>query len=323
MVLSLRSLLAAALDRVGRNERAAATLSAALEKAGAQTLADRIDSRRSGGGIEPIVLPAGPNAFRRRRIKMFGLNGNDQIVRAVRDGGWRAFECPLPDVYCLFARRATGQVYDVGANTGFYSLVAVTANHGLTVHAFEPARDVFPLLERNVGLCPRRKHITMTATAVSDKVGAAEFFVPLSSGVVETSSSLEGGFKESHQETYRVPVTTLDDYWRSDGRQPVAMIKIDVEGHELSALLGTAQLVDACRPVLVVEVLARAPLQELDHFRRAHDLVDVRISPAEFVIGEPVRWDPAAWNHLFLPRERLENDLGTLAALGVRMTRVG
>jgi hypothetical protein len=101
------------------------------------------------------------------------------------------------------------------------------------------------------------------------------------------------------------------------------MIKIDVEGHELSALLGTKELVDACRPVLVVEVLARAPLQELDDFRRAHDLVDVRISPAEFVIGEPVRWDPAAWNHLFLPRERLENDLGTLAALGVRMTRVG
>ena len=73
---------------------------------------------------------------------MFGLNGNDQIVRAVRDGGWRAFECPLPDVYCLFARRSTGQVYDVGANTGFYSLVAVTANRGVTVHAFEPARDV-------------------------------------------------------------------------------------------------------------------------------------------------------------------------------------
>ena len=223
----------------------------------------------------------------------------------------------------LFARRATGQVYDVGANTGFYSLVAVTANHGLTVHAFEPARDVFPLLERNVGLCPRRKHITMTATAVSDKVGAAEFFVPLSSGVVETSSSLEGGFKESHQETYRVPVTTLDDYWCRGGRQPVSMIKIDVEGHELSALLGSAQLVDACRPVLVVEVLARAPLGELDEFRRTHDLVDVRISPGQFIIGDPVRFDPEAWNHLLLPRERLDDDLAALAALHIPMTRVG
>jgi FkbM family methyltransferase len=323
MVLSVRRLLTAALDRVGRDERAAAMLSAALENVGAQTLADRIDRRRSGGGIEPIVLPAGPNAFRRRRIKMFGLNGNDQIVRAVRNGGWRAFECPLPDVYCLFARLSTGQVYDVGANTGFYSLVAVTANHGVTVHAFEPARDVFPLLESNVGLCPHRAHITMTATAVSDKVGEAEFFVPLSSGVVETSSSLEGGFKESHLETYRVPVTTLDDYWRHGGRQPVSMIKIDVEGHELSALRGAGQLVDACRPVLVVEVLERAPLEELDNFRRAHDLVDVRISPTEFVIGDPVCWDPAAWNHLFLPRERLDGELAELAAIGVRMTRVG
>ncbi len=182
-------------------------------------------------------------------------------------------------VYCLFARLSTGQVYDVGANTGFYSLVAVTANHGVTVHAFEPARDVFPLLERNVGLCPHRAHITMTATAVCDKVGEAEFFVPLSSGVVETSSSLEGGFKESHLETYRVPVITLDDYWRHGGRQPVSMIKIDVEGHELSALQGAGQLVDACRPVLVVEVLERAPLEELDNFRRAHDLVDVRTAP--------------------------------------------
>ena len=65
MVLSVRRLLTAALDRVGRNERAAAIVSAALENVGAQTLADRIDRRRYGGGIEPIVLPAGPNAFRR------------------------------------------------------------------------------------------------------------------------------------------------------------------------------------------------------------------------------------------------------------------
>src|SRR6476469_4908327 len=107
MVLTVRRLLTAALDRVGRNARAAATLSAVLESVGAQTLADRVDRRRSGGGIEPIVLPVGPN-------------------------------------------------------TGFYSLVAVTANRALTVHAFEPARDVFPLLERNVALCPQRTHVTMT-----------------------------------------------------------------------------------------------------------------------------------------------------------------
>lgn len=254
---------------------------------------------------------------------MFGLNGDDQIVRALRDGGWRAFECPLPDVYFLQTRRCPGQVYDVGANTGFYSLVAVAANRSVQVHAFEPARDVLPLLQANVALSPHRSRITITAAAVSDKVGTAEFFVPVSSGVVETSSSLEGGFKDSHLETYSVTVTTLDEYWRQGGSEPVSMIKIDVEGHELAALLGAGKLVDTCRPVLVVEVLDRAPMSALDDFRHAHDLVDIRLNPGEFVIGDAVRWDPLAWNHLLVPRERLSEELDILAVLGVRMTRLG
>ena len=307
---------------VVNNDRMAARASAVLETVGAQTLADKVDRRRAGSGIVPIVLPAGPHDLRRRRIKMFGLSGDDQIVRAVRDGGWRAFELPLPDVYSVLVRRCHGQIYDVGANTGFYALVGATVNRSTQVHAFEPARDVFPLLENNVALSPHRSRITLTAAAVSDKVGSAEFFVPVSSGVVETSSSLEGGFKDTHLETYSVSVTTLDEYWRQHGSEPVSMIKIDVEGHELSALLGGAALVDMCRPVLVVEVLDRAPMSALDDFRRAHDLVDVRLSPGEFIVGDVVRWDPYAWNHLFVPRERLDKELNTLAALDVRQTRL-
>ena len=39
-----------------------------------------------------------------------------------------------------------------------------------------------------------------------------------------------------------VDVTTLDEWWREQGRPQVAFLKLDLQGHELQALLGAHQL---------------------------------------------------------------------------------
>jgi FkbM family methyltransferase len=282
-----------------KNPRFARPAAQILERIGALTLADRFDRDLSGGDIAPITIPPAPNAVRSQRIKMYRLGGNDQIVRAIHDNGWRGFERPLPDVFCLLVRELKGGVvYDVGANTGFYGLVAVTANRHIEVQAFEPARQILPLLERNVALSPHRNRIEINAMGVSDRCGSAKLYVPPTSGVVETSSSLEPDFKLEHLQSYEVPVTTIDRHWSGIGRPDVAMVKIDVEGHELPALRGATEMVSQSRPVLVVEVLAGAPMAGLEEFVSAHDLVDIRVSPMELVIGDTIQWHELAWNHL-------------------------
>lgn len=191
-----------------RVARAAAQI---FEFSGALTLADRVDRGLSGGDIVAVPLPPAANPLRVHRIKMYWHQGRDQIARAVHDGGWRGFERPLTDIFCLLVRGlGAGVVYDVGANTGFYALVAVTADRNVEVHAFEPARQIIPLMERNVALSRHRNRISINRTPVSDQRGIATLYVPLTSGLVETSRSLEREFKDEHQEAYEVPVTTLD-----------------------------------------------------------------------------------------------------------------
>jgi FkbM family methyltransferase len=287
-----------------------------FECCGALTLADRVDRGLSDGDITAITLPPTATAVRAHRIKMYRLQGRDQIVRAIHDNGWRGFERPLPDIFCLLVRGlGAGVVYDVGANTGFYGLVAVTANRHVKVQAFEPARQIVPLLERNVALSPYRNRISINPIGVSDQCGTAELYVPPTSGVVETSSSLEPEFKNDHLETYEVPITTIDQHWLQLGCPTVTLIKIDVEGHELPALRGATGIVSDGRPVLVVEVLGSAPMADLEAFIAAHRLVDIRVSPMELVVGDTIQFHELAWNHLFVPREKVDDLLATLKRL--------
>ena len=98
------------------------------------------------------------------------------------------------------------------------------------------------------------------------------------------------------------------------------MIKIDVEGHEMPALRGATELVSRGRPVLVVEVLDGAPMADLQDFVAAHDLVDFRISPTELVVGDIVRFHPLAWNHVLVPREKVDDLLVPLKKLELVVT---
>jgi len=304
-----------------RRPRVARTAAQIFEFSGALTLADRVDRGLSGGDITAVPLPPAATALRVHRIKMYRHQGRDQIARAIHDGGWRGFERPLPDIFCLLVRElGAGVVYDVGANTGFYGLVAVTAHRHVEVHAFEPARQIIPLMERNVALSLYRNRISINRKGVSDQSGIATLYVPLTSGLVETSSSLEREFKDEHQESYQVPITTIDQHWLQTGCPRVTVIKIDVEGHEMPALRGAGELVSKARPVLVVEVLDGAPMAELQAFVSAHHLVDLRVSPTEVVVGDIVRFHPLAWNHVLVPREKVDDLLVPLKKLELVVT---
>ena len=54
--------------------------------------------------------------------------GRDQIAAEVARSGWEGFETPLPRFFFQTARRVPGLLVDVGANTGFYSLLGAAAS---------------------------------------------------------------------------------------------------------------------------------------------------------------------------------------------------
>jgi FkbM family methyltransferase len=152
-------------------------------------------------------------------------------------------------------------VFDIGANIGFYTLLAASLMEGRgEVHAFEPHPDVFGALSRNHELNGFRI-LHLNQMAMSDRDGQEALFLP--ADLAWTNASLIPGFTAQH-DTIRVNTVRFDSYCDKNAIRGVDLIKIDVEGAELKVFHGMGRLLDAWRPDIICEVLQPYG-HELDH----------------------------------------------------------
>ncbi|HET7216244.1 MAG TPA: FkbM family methyltransferase [Terriglobia bacterium] len=151
-------------------------------------------------------------------------------------------------VYLQHLRKGD-HILDVGSNLGYYALVAGRAI-GPTgrVLGFEPARDVFSILERNVtrsGL----KNIQVFPWAISDRSEPIEFFgseIPSWGSLIREKDLLQA-------KPTTVQAKKLDDLLDEfPGFQPT-VVRMDVEGGELMALEGAKHLLQKHKPRIFVE----------------------------------------------------------------------
>lgn len=139
-------------------------------------------------------------------------------------------------------RRFPCCIFDVGANQGQFLGLALECLNGreFSVHCFEPGRATFDLLRANVRDDPR-VHLNNfglgrnsgTATLYYDRPG---------SGLASLTRRgldhipVEFGLCES------VEVDTIDNYCSSHGIEAIDLLKLDIEGHELDALMGAQSM---------------------------------------------------------------------------------
>jgi FkbM family methyltransferase len=152
----------------------------------------------------------------------------------------------------LFALRylRPGDVFiDVGANIGFYSLLASSVNSGAPVVAFEPHPVASSRLRENAAL-NSFGNIHVRQVAAGSAAGSAM----LTSDLGEQNRIWTG---EGNDASVQVPVVTLDGELTELGLDPasVALVKIDTEGFEGEVLAGAGRLLDARPgPVWMVEI---------------------------------------------------------------------
>jgi FkbM family methyltransferase len=126
-------------------------------------------------------------------------------------------------------------VIDVGAHVGYFTLLAARlVGPGGRVYAFEPDPSNYSLLRRNIKL-NGYQNITAINQAVSDRSGSGTLFL---SGMDTGSHSLFPSMPVHGVE--EIPVTTLDTFLDREGWPSIHVVKIDVEGSELSVLAGMA-----------------------------------------------------------------------------------
>jgi FkbM family methyltransferase len=104
--------------------------------------------------------------------------------------------------------------------------------------------------------------VEVHSCALSSHEGTAVLRVPRDGRVALTGfATLESRFKSSFDQWYEyvVPTKTLDSF----GLQDVGFIKMDIEGHELSALKGAEQTIQRDRPLLLLEFDSQGVHQEV------------------------------------------------------------
>lgn len=145
-------------------------------------------------------------------------------------------------------RVAGGLCLDIGANIGNHALFFAPLCR--EVWAFEPNPRTFTLLQLNAALAPNVRCFNL---GLSDVAGAATLRVPAHNiGMATLQPGAPGA---------AVPceLQRLEDLPGLEA-QRVALVKIDVEGHEPAALRGALDMLRRDRPVVVFEQL----LEEID-----------------------------------------------------------
>lgn len=137
-----------------------------------------------------------------------------------------------------------GTFLDVGANRGYYSVVALGGF--ARVVAVEAHPDLAAGLRRTFGSA-----VEVVEKALSDEAGTTTMWIPTSNGRdVDFRGSLQEDANPGFdQRRIDVATTRVDDL----GLRRPALLKVDVEGHELAVLHGAERTLRQERPALVVE----------------------------------------------------------------------
>jgi FkbM family methyltransferase len=168
-------------------------------------------------------------------------------------------ECIQPWL-CLAQRSEV--VLDIGANTGFFSLMAASVRNRPVVHAFEPVERIAKLLAGNCAANPNLR-IEVHQSAIGSYDGTAPIYDP--GGDNCYSASLSPVFLDSYKESYEVPIVRIDTFIAWKGIERVDLIKLDVEGCEELALEGMGDTLRAFRPVIFLELLDPPRKSLVDH----------------------------------------------------------
>jgi FkbM family methyltransferase len=198
---------------------------------------------------------------RRAALPILGGAGRGLRVRFGDSALTRAISRVEPQVEdTLLSLLSPGDVfYDVGANVGWYSLLAArTVGSTGKVVAFEPSVSNAALLQENI-TANRLTNVTTIAAAVTDQNGWATFLYGgslegrLSKDDCEAQAERRAGRKTPKRSSV-VPILALDSWLAATEQPPPNVLKIDVEGAEVGVLRGMAQTLRSAKPALIIEL---------------------------------------------------------------------
>jgi FkbM family methyltransferase len=141
---------------------------------------------------------------------------------------------------------------DIGANNGYFTTFAAKRLREGMVLSFEPVPEVFQNLEYNVQL-NEFNNVQLLKLGLSD--GSKEEVGIYSASKDRNADGLSTTFPSATRDQLiaTIQLKRFDDVLEELNVERVDIIKIDIEGGELPALLGASNTLEKDRPQLIIE----------------------------------------------------------------------
>jgi FkbM family methyltransferase len=206
-------------------------------------------------GVLPFRWVCGITQHERFRVRIDGssflyqFSGSDNIGELLY---WLGLSQLEPAVMAKFAPlcRDARIILDVGANTGLYSLAALSLNPRCQVVAWEPFRGNYERLQANIEANGFADRCTLRLEAAASQSGTLRLST-------HENWAMHSAVFERGGPVTQVAATSIDEVVPS--RAPVDLVKIDVEGFEYDVLKGALRVLQEARPVLLIELHPEAP----------------------------------------------------------------
>jgi len=194
-------------------------------------------------GVVKIILP------HNEKFKLFS-KGDDFIPSQVYWKGYEGYEYSIIPFYYLSTK--SNVIIDIGANIGYYSLVAATANINSKIYAFEPVDRIVNRFNKQIEI-NNFNNIKVEKLVVGDTNDKISFYIPKGNSMALASSTKKGWVRDT--EEVRVNSITLDNYSNEKNIGKIDLIKMDCEFHELEVLRGMKNILEKDKPLILMEIL--------------------------------------------------------------------
>jgi FkbM family methyltransferase len=245
--------------------------------------------------------------------------GDDVIANEVYWKGIYSYEPRALGIMMKLLGKAK-YFFDIGANTGLYSLLAASLDPENKVYGFEPMETAFEHFEKSIQ-ASSLPNIFPSKIALGNFNGEAVFNIQSEEGNIPLGSSLRTDVGDEYiEKSVKVTVQKLDSFVNDNNIKGIDFIKLDTEGTEDKVLEGGIGSIDKFRPVIICEVLSHTGTEP-----GIHSLLDNRsyryyyvnddfLEQVEKIIGDPF----IVSNYLFVPSEKADELLHGITVKNIK-----
>lgn len=189
-------------------------------------------------------------------------------------------------------------IFDIGANTGVYSLVAKILNTNSKIYAFEPVPRIHKKMRRNFD--KNNIEVRCEYYAISNKTATAILYDPMGENVTSVAVNKNLTGRDSGFEKLEINTITIDEYCDLNNIKKIDLIKIDVESHEPEVLEGYKKI-NLHKPVILCEVWNREIGEKIEKYVLTSHYDYFLLNGDKIEKVKDLKLDRFA-NYLFLPK---------------------